>query len=205
MLTIEILHNLPELQADLTDLMKQQLPFATSLALNATIKDVRRRIVFSTWPKAFTVRNKPFPGVVFRMKFSNKSTLEAMVFDQLGRDFIERHVTGGTKRPVSGANLAIPLNVRRTGGGRIPKSMKPRTLTAKKSTRIVRGKSGHNLIVETYKGDTIVRYVLSPAAKIEARFRFYEDAIDTVNRVINGHWNTSMRRAIRTKRTLALY
>ena len=102
MLTIEILHNLPELQADLTDLMKQQLPFATSLALNATIKDVRRRIVFSTWPKAFTVRNKPFPGVVFRMKFSNKSTLEAMVFDQLGRDFIERHVTGGTKRPVSG-------------------------------------------------------------------------------------------------------
>jgi len=167
------------------------------------IKDIRRRVVGSTWPNAFNVKNKAFPGVVFRIKFSTKGDLQAVLYDQLGREYLERHATGGTKASSSGGNLAIPINVNRTATGRIPKSKKPRVLTAKKSTRIVRGKGGKNLIVEKYKGETIVRYVLSPSAKIDKSFRFYEDATDTFNRVISGHWNNGMARALRGSRVFS--
>lgn len=197
---IDITSNINEAIVDADDFFRSQVPFATSLAINATVKDVRRRIVGPTWNKAFQVRNKAFPGVLFRMKFSKKGDLEAVLYDQLGREFVERHVSGGIKTPKGGGNLAIPVNIQRTSTGRIPKSKKPRALTAKKSTRIIRGKSGKNLIIEKFKGETHVRYVLSPSAKIDRSFRFYEDAMDTFNRVIDGHWNAGMARALATSR-----
>ena len=197
---INISSNIDEAAAEFSDIMLSQVPFATSLALNNTIKDVRRRIVGPTWNKAFQVRNKAFPGVVFRIKFARKTELEVVLYDQLGREYLQRHTSGGIKRPKTGGNLAIPVNIQRTGTGRIPKSKKPRVLTAKKSTRIIRSKTGKNLIVERFKGKTFVRYVLSPSANIKSRFRFYEDAVDTFNRVIDGHWNTGMITALRSSR-----
>lgn len=200
MIEIDITSNIDEAIRDTDDFFRSQVPFATSLAINNTVKDVRRRIVGVTWGKAFQVRNKAFPGVLFRIKFSKKGDLEAVLYDQLGREYVERHTTGGTKTPRTGGNLAIPVNIQRTATGRIPKNKKPRALTAKKSTRIIRGKGGKNLIIERYKGETHVRYVLSPSARIDSRFRFYEDAIDTFNRVIDGHWNAGMQQALRTSR-----
>lgn len=203
MLEINITSNLDEAMKEMTELERNQVPFATSLAMNETIKDIRKRIIAVTWPKAFEVRNKRFPGVVFRMKFSKKGDLEAVLYDQLGREYLERHTTGGVKKANSGGNLAIPVNVRRAPTGRIPKNRKPRVITAKKSTFIRRGKSGHNLIIERVKGETFVRYVLAPSARIDSTFRFYEDAMDTFNRVIEGHWNTGMTRALRTSKVFS--
>lgn len=202
-MTLDITSNIDEVAAGADDFFRSQVPFATSVAINESIKDVRRVIVGSTWSKAFTVRNKAFPGVVFKIKFSTKHRLEAELFDKLGREYLERHTTGGTKRASGGGNLAIPVNVPRTGTGRIPKSKKPRAITAKRSTRIIRGKSGKNLIVERFKGQTIVRYVLSPSAKINSRLRFYEDAADTFERVISGHWSRAMDRALRTSKVFS--
>lgn len=202
MLHLDITSNIEEVQRGASDFFRSQVPFATSLAINNSMRDVRRVIVNTTWRKAFTVRNQAFPGVVFRIKFSKKYDLEAELYDQLGRDFLERHVTGGIKT-ARGRNLAIPVNVSRTATGRIPKSKKPRVLTAKKSTRIIRGKGGKNLIIEKFKGQTIVRYVLSPSAKIDSRFRFYEDAADTFERVIAGHWTHAMDRALRTSKVFS--
>lgn len=202
-LELDISSNIDEFEREATEMELQQVPFAASVAINNSAKDVRRVVIGSTWPKAFKVRNKAFPGVVLRIKFSTKYDLEAAVFDQLGREYLERHTTGGVKRPTGGKNLAIPVNVPRGASGRIVKSKKPRVLTAKKSTRIVRGKGGKNLIIERFKGQTIVRYVLSPSAKIDSRFRFYEDAADTFERVIVGHWNTAMDRALRTSKVFS--
>lgn len=202
-LELDIQSNINEFEREATEMELQQVPFAASVAINNSVKDVRRVIVGSTWPKAFVVRNKAFPGVVLRIKFSSKYNLEAVLFDQLGREYLERHTTGGVKTASGGGNLAIPINVPRTGTGRIPKSKKPRALTAKKSTRIVRGKGGKNLIIERFKGQTVVRYVLSPSAKIDSRFRFYEDAADTFERVIAGHWNSAMDRALRSSKVFS--
>ena len=202
-LELDISSNIDEFEREAAEMELQQVPFAASVAINNSAKDVRRVVIGSTWPKAFKVRNKAFPGVVLRIKFSTKYNLEAEVFDQLGREYLERHTTGGVKRPTGGKNLAIPVNVPRGASGRIVKSKKPRVLTAKKSTRIVRGKGGKNLIIERFKGQTIVRYVLSPSAKIDSRFWFYEDAADTFERVIVGHWNTAMDRALRTSKVFS--
>lgn len=199
-LILDIQSNIDAFERGATEMELQQVPFVTSVAINNSVKDVRRVIVGSTWQKAFKVRNRAFPGVVFRIKFSSKYDLEAVLFDKLGREYLERHVTGGVKRASGGGNLAIPINIQRTGTGRIPKSKRPRSLTAKKSTRVIRGKGGKDLIVERFKGKTYVRYVLAPSAKIDSRFRFYEDAADTFERVIAGHWNTAMLRALRTSR-----
>ncbi len=203
MLELDIQSNIDEFERDATAMELQQVPFAASVAINNSMKDVRRVIVGPTWSKAFTVRNKAFPGVVFKIKFSRKGDLEAVLFDKLGREYLETHTTGGIKTASGGGRLAIPVNVPRTGTGRIPKSKKPRSITAKKSTRIVRGKGGKNLIIEQFKGQTIVRYVLSPSAKIDKRFRFYEDAADNFERVIVGHWDTAMDRAIRSSRVFS--
>jgi len=200
MLVLDINSNIDEVEQGATDFFRNQVPFATSLMLNASIKDVRRFIVGVTYPKAFQVRNAAFPGTMFRMNFSTKRNLEVELFDRLERDYMELHTTGGVKRPHSGRNLAIPINITRTGTGRIPKSKKPRSLTAKKSTRIIRGKSGKNLIVEKYKGQTIVRYVLSPTARISKSFRYYEDAEQVFLRVAPGHWDVAIARALRTSK-----
>lgn len=203
MLTLDITSNIDAVERGASDFFRSQVPFATSVAINESLKDVRRRIIGSTWPSAFTVRNKRFPGVVFKMKFSTKRHLEAELFDQLGRDYLDRHTTGGVKRASGGSRLAIPLNVARSGTGRIPKNRKPRAITGKKSTRVVRGKTGNDLIVERFKGKTVVRYVLAPSAKIEKSFRFYEDAADTFERVISGHWSRAMDRALSTSKVFS--
>ena len=203
MLELNITSNVDEVYEEASDFFRRQIPFITSLAINNSMKDVRKRVIGSTWPKAFTVRNRAFPGVVLRIKFSTKASLKAELFDSLGREYLEMHTTGGTKTAKGGGRLAIPLNVKRGASGRIPKSRKPRSITAKKSTRVIRGRGGKSLIVEKFKGETVVRYVLAPSAKIDKRFRFYEEAADTFERVIVGHWDAAVDRALRTSKVFS--
>lgn len=203
MLQLDITSNIDEVMIGASDFFKSQVPFATSVAINNSMKDVRKVIVGTTFSKAFTVRNKRFPGVVFKIKFSKKTSLVAEVYDQLGREYLSRHASGGVKRPSHGGRLAIPLNTSRSATGRIPKGKKPRAITKKKSTRVVRGRSGNDLIIESFKGQTFVRYVLAPSARIDKTFRFYEDAADTFERVINGHWNSAMQRALSTSKVFS--
>ena len=66
---------------------KDQLPFATSKALNDTAFVVRNTIVEDTFPRSFNVKNKRFAGATFRVDKANKRKLEARVFDRLGKDF----------------------------------------------------------------------------------------------------------------------
>lgn len=197
---IDITSNLDEVSKDMSEFFLDQLPFVTSLTLNETIKDVRTRIIGPTWSNAFTVRNKALPGRMWRMKFSRKTDLEAVLYDSLGRDWVKRHITGGTKTSPSGGRLAIPVNPNRTATGRIPKGKKPRAVTAKKSTQVIRWKGGKSLIVERFKGETYLRYVLAPSAKIDRSFRFYDDAVDETARVIDRHFNEAMDRALRTSK-----
>lgn len=200
MLELNIESNIQEVERGANDFFRSQVPFAVSVAINNSLRDVRRYIVGVTYSKAFTVRNKRFPGVVFKIKFSSKNSLTAELYDKLGREYLERHATSGIKTASRGGRLAIPMNVTRAPTGRIPKGRKPGAITKKKSTRVIRGKGGKDLIIERFKGKTIVRYVLAPSARIEKTFRFYEDAADTFERVIEGHWNTAIARALASAR-----
>ena len=104
------------------DFFRRQIPFATSIAINNTIFDVRRDIIESTWPKSFTVRNQALPRRLFKVsKRATKSDLKALLSQDLDRRWVERQATGGTKTGSSGGRVAIPTNPdsMRTSTGRI--------------------------------------------------------------------------------------
>ena len=85
---------------------KQQMPFATSLALNDAAFAVRKEIVERTYPDSFTVRNKRFAGAMFRVGKASSVSV-ATVSDVSGRDYMAMQAEGGIKRP-RGRNIAIP-------------------------------------------------------------------------------------------------
>lgn len=194
-------------KADVSGVLKRlkrihadQVPFATSSALNSTIFDVRRQIVGPTWDDAFEVRNKRFPSAAFRVDKATKRQLRARVYDYLGRASIRLHAEGGIKRP-KGRSLAIPTsNIKRTSSGKISKAQKPAHL--KRAFRATMP-SGQEVIAQRVGKPRLpirILYNLEPGASIRKELRFYEDAAREARRTYERHWKKSFVRAIRTAR-----
>jgi hypothetical protein len=223
MLQIDITHDLEAAMKNTDDFFWKEIPFAMSGAMIDTMYDVRRRNVGSTYPNAFTVRNKAFPAKLWRIKADGSDALystlrralkagmgELMLEQQLlpssgggstDRDYMSRHASGGTKTSNRGGSVAIPIDIDRTGTGRIPIAKTPKRMLNKKNTFIQRGKSGRSHVVERKRNGTIrVWYILTPQAKINKRFQFFEDGVDTVENVFPGHLNTRMNRIIAKSR-----
>lgn len=192
MLNIDVTSDIDRIFSEVGDFFRDQVPFVTMQALNDTAFDIRKRIVGSTWPKSVTMRNKVFPGRVFRVhQKATKGLLEAIVGEDGKYEFIERLAAGGTKRP-RGNWLAVPVgDVKRNRGGSIPKAYKPRML---KGSFIREMKSGKGKVILTRNrdGTATVRYLLIKQAEIHAMFRFEQDAMDTALRVFSGHWSNRL-------------
>ena len=204
MLQIDLTSDIDRAMSEVDSFFRTQIPFGTSRALNDTIFDVRKRIVGSTYPEAFTVRNRAFPGRLFRViPKATKTRLETILTTTLDRTFIERHVMGGTKRGKSGGRVAIPTNPEkmRSSNGRIRAPMKPLRIGTRKDVFTIDQGNRKLILKRGRKGaDNELLYVIVPEANIRKRFRFYEDAEKTALRVFSGHWNTNMNKAIRTSR-----
>lgn len=110
--------NIPEAVAYL-ERVSTQLRFATSLAINRTVKDVQDGIRASLH-QHFIVRRAPFieRGIkIDRGDFSTKDKLEARVHLDEQTDFLAKFETGGIKSPSRARALAIPTAVL-VGAGR---------------------------------------------------------------------------------------
>jgi hypothetical protein len=197
---IEIQHSLDIAMEGIEDFFEREIPFVMSQALNDTAFDARKRIVGSTYPKAFRVKNKRFAGRTFRvLKKADKYDLHSMIGDDLGRDYLMRHITGGIKTPKGSTSLAIPRQpgLLRGVSGQILKRNKPRRITDKKDTFLIsRGskKIGIFKRVGKGKGGLQKMYGFHKEARIDRKFRFYRDAEDTALRVFPGHFFTRMKR-----------
>ena len=178
----------------------RQLPFAASRALNDTAFDVRRRIVGSTWPKAFKVKNTRFAGRTFKVLVkADKYNLTSVVGGEFSypwvEQWVERHIAGGDKRSYKGGLVAIPVNIQRNAGGSVVKRLKPLNM----KSAFIRNTKGGNKVILTRDRSTkevTVRYVLVPKAHIAPAFRFYQDAEDTVLRTFIGHLDYRMSQTI---------
>ena len=193
MLEIDVSHDVDRVFSEVGDLFRDQIPFITAQALNDTAFDIRRRIVGSTWPKSVTMRNRVFPGRVFKVGTkATKRQLEAIVEGDGKFDYVERLADGGTKLP-RGAWIAVPIgDVKRNKGGGIPRAYKPRML---KNSFVRSTKDGKaRVILQRKGGETIARYLLIKRAEINATFRFEEDATDTAIRVFSGHFMNRLSR-----------
>ena len=206
--SLNIRDNIDQAIRRLNAIEKRQVPFATAGALNDTIKDVRKRIVEVTAPRAFTIRNLRFISSQLRMEFVTKRKLAAAIFDAKGRGQLELHARGGIKRP-RGRHLAIPteaVEAKRTASGRIPKRLTPRTVLAKAARRrafIVTFKGGQQAIVRRIGKGRLpleVLHLLERRARIPRSFRFFEDAKQVTKARFKRHFERRLRQALKTAR-----
>ncbi len=199
------------------DFFRREIPFTIAGSMNDTMFDVRRRVVGSTYPKAFKVRNKTFPRILWRVekiatggqysplpafKAGSISQMEVVLRQQLDRGYMQDHVEGGTKFP-RGSMIAVPAKGKglRLQTGRIGKRSKPRTITNRRDTFLMNDKSGQKrYIAKRSAGRLEVLYTFTPQARIKPTFRFYSDAFDTIDRVLLGHWRTRMDRIVQRSR-----
>ena len=199
---INLTSNVNDVMRRMTDVQKRQVPFALSKALNDTAFEIRTEIVQRTYPRAFTVRNSRFISAVLRVATASKANLIASVFDQLGRDYLERHTQGGVKTP-RGSNLAIPTDqVTRNAGGSVRAAQQPRNVLGKRGA--FKLQSNGNTYIAQRQGKARyplrVLYLLEPRATIAKTFAFYEDARRVVTERLADAWSKAWARAIKTAR-----
>lgn len=126
---VQVRTTAPAIVAVLRELTLKQVPFATAVALTRVAQDGRAEVV-RRMPEHFKVRSqRVLKGVTIepakKADWPNP-TAKVGLLDQ----FMAVHVTGGDKRPEKGArHIAVPTRlVVRTGSGKVPARLKPRTL-----------------------------------------------------------------------------
>jgi hypothetical protein len=225
MFDIDISSDIEDAMKDVDDFFYGQIPFTIATAMNDTMFDVKSRIVTVTYNNAFNVRNSRFPNILWRVdkiitggKYS--TSFRAFKGGQIDNMFVtlrqrtdlkggdrgwtENHVTGGVKTP-RGSSIAIPKNGDdlRAKNGRIRKPNKPSNITNKKDHFLMRDKAGRKrFIAKRTKGSKSleIKYTFVKSANIKAKFRFYEDAFDEVERKLGHNWSAVMSRVINKSR-----
>lgn len=194
---IRIESNAPELRR----LMRQhagQIPFATSRAINATAKDVKRntekrmRRVFDR-PTPFTMRG------VFT-QFSTKRRLIARVgIKDRQAEYLGIQETGGTRSPKAGRKaLVVASEARRNQYGNLSRNQ-VRRLLARPDTFSGRI-GGVGGIWQRFHGQLHLLVVWAPKAKYERRFGFREEARRTARTTFRGNFEREFRAAVRRAR-----
>jgi len=204
MIKVSVTSNYKALSKSLDRLGKKQLPFAFSQTLNGTMFRVRQETVTKTYPRSFSVRNARFFNSIMRVGKATKTNLEVSLFDKVGRDYLERHTSGGVKIPKTG-RLAIPSKdqlTKRTARG-FRNTQRPRTIIDKPKGFIGKLKSGQPAILErkTKKSYPLrVVYILEQSAFIKKTFPFYKDAKRVTKQVSGALFKKHFAEAIRTAR-----
>jgi hypothetical protein len=202
MLNINVTSDIDAAMKSVGDFFRNQIPYATSVAINNTIFDVRRDVIEVTWPKSFKVRNQALPRRLFKVtEKATKANLRAMLSQDLDRSWVERQATGGVKTGASGGRVAIPTNPEpmRTSTGRIKAPLKPNRLAATKGVYVIQ-KGTKTLIMKRDKKNTKLLYSIVSSARISKRFSFNEDAVATTIRVFPGYWRLAMNASIASSR-----
>jgi hypothetical protein len=200
---IKVKSNFKEVDRWLKTIYSKQVPFATSQAINQTAKDVRKEIVTKTMPRDFKLRNRGFATQTMRIIFSKKNKLTAFVGNIANArfiDYLNLHVEGGTKTP-RGNHIAIPTVHTKRGAKGVPPAKRPRQLMAKGKSYVT-SVNGTKVIIEktSKKKPGKVKFILTPSAKIDKRFRFFEDGNKVVDKVFKGHFVKAFTKAILTAR-----
>ena len=218
MLTINVSHDLDALASRLTNLQREQLPFAAAKALTMTVQDVQHELQ-SEMPSRFTIRRTwTIQGI--RIKPATKRELTAAVYS---RDpFMDLQESGGTKAPIGrrvfdyGQYLAVPLDARRTKGDVVKKEdwpqnlIKPFIITLHDGRKFLcvrevsMGKRGPRRVSELRKGATQsgikLMYTLVPKAEVKARLGLHDIARRLVPVRFPANFNDAMAVAIATAR-----
>jgi hypothetical protein len=190
---IVVQDNIKEFTQQLNYIQRNQVPFATSRAINDTAVDAQESVVKNVQHnfknlKRWWLRQQP-TGI--KVRFSNKRLLTARVFTDVY--FAERQEKGGVKTPRTGKNLAIPMPAvprkYRTSHG-AKQMMQERKNVFKVEGKGIfqrRGKKRYPIQL---------LWALAPSAQVKPRFHFEEIIGKVVKRRFNTHFQKRMQQAL---------
>lgn len=195
---IRLHNNIKEFSRYLTSVQRLQVPFATSRAINDTAVNGQEAVqgevqhIFNN-RKKWWLRQQP-TGI--KVKFSNKQNLHAQVFTNAY--FAPMQAEGGTKKPRSAHNLAIPTDA-------VPK--KYRTSHGAREMlnsgqRVFRTSKG--VFKRTGKKTLTLLWSFSPTAAIRRIFNFNEIVEKEVIKRFEGHFFKRLEQALATAKPPSL-
>ena len=179
-----------------------QIPYALSLAVNETAKDVQKAIRGHIHDE-FIVRRKSWIDNSIKIKpFATKETLSATVSISPagGNDVLSKFEDGGTKVSQTGGNIAVPSEDTFPDNSKvIPTAKRPRNL---KGAFKVIGANGKAFIFTTVgRGKAKIyrlAYSLQSSVKIPKKLGFEETAVKTVNAMWQQRWSEAWQKATST-------
>lgn len=207
----------------LVRLHRDQLPFATSVAINRTAKDfqeAQREHIHDV----FTVRRKRWVDRSVKIKpFATKRRLMAKVGihppggDERA-DILTKFESGGIKRPQGGRSLAVPDEVKRTKTGFIGKRQRPKAFDfelwgrgpeatvyrGRRRAFMIRYPDGEGFIFRrTGRGAGSrmrLLYTFTPQARIDPLLEFFETAEEIIQSRFDENFADAFAHAMDTAR-----
>lgn len=173
-----------------------QIPFSLALAMNEAADVTRKFLITQTWPQHVNARNSSFIAASLTTKDAkaNKYSLAVEIYDRLNRGHLEMQARGGTRTPIDGSNLAIPLSTIPKGARGVPARLRPRTMGTKAF------KMGDGLYTRDKKGKLKLLYILRSSTAVPKRVPFYEDFATSMSRELQHSLPKAIARAMSTRR-----
>lgn len=211
---VEVTANFDEVGRVVQHIFSDQLPFATSLAVNWTALDFQRE-QRERMHDVFTIRRKRFAERSVKIKpFATKEEPQARVsIDSPGgrSDIFAKFETDTSKGPFRGNSIAVPTeHVKRTQAGVIRKNWRPRQLlegaTQHGAGRVFRSKGnvfrgkraflirkpgGRGTIFMREGGEIKPLYQLVPRVRIDPDLEF----VGTAEKTVDKRWQANFTRA----------
>ena len=198
---IRLEHNVDQVRRDLSDFGRDQLPFATALALNATAEDVRRNAEKLLDRKLD--RPTSFTRRAFTVWRASKRKLEATVFAKDAQaEYLQYAESGGVRTP-RGRALVVPSKARRNkfgnmARGTIKKALARPTVFSGDTD----GPRPGGIYERTRRGRGLRLLVFyAKRLRYTPRLGFQDAARKTAEARMAHHLGQSLARAIRTARS----
>lgn len=195
-------------------LARSQLPIATAQALTAVAQKARDE-QRSEMPRRFKIRNRRVIQGITIQRAEKADWPKTFALIGTRDAFIARFEQGGVQRPIAGrargagpARFAIPTRVvaaRRTAGGRIPASLKPRRIIAR-GGRISTstGSSGEGIWIKRKRRKTLGgltrAFVLRRSIKLKKRLELADTVEAVARRTYARVFEEKIRKAIASRR-----
>jgi hypothetical protein len=186
--------NIKEFTRELNAIQRQQIPFATSRAINDVAVMAQDQVI-SGIPRVFNnikkwwLKQQP-TGI--KVQFSNKSNLHAAV--HTSAYFAKMQEEGGTKQPRTAKNLAVPTarvakKYRTSHGARELMDANKNVFRTSKGVFRRTGKKRYPIQL---------LWSFTPTAKIKPRFRFYDTCKAAVQRNFEVQFKMRLAQALAT-------
>lgn len=173
-------------------LLQKQTDYAMSNAINNTLKKAQAAQV-KYMQRKYTIRRSGLLRATVRLlQYSKRTTLTGVVGINPKLDFWNIHEKGGMKRSKKSKYVAVPLEVKRSKRGTIPKSKRPRNLDR---SFVIPTRGGKVVFQRKGRGK---RSSVSPmySLNLQVRIRPNLNFERNVTNAINGLWESEMNKAV---------